>query len=152
VRPKSTFYRTANDPNAQPPRFFNPALLPSSDATKPLTIEVFGDYRSQGAGDIDGRNKMHGVFTRTTTVLATTLQRRLPDAVPVCTNSILTGPTYHQGLATDIPEDFRFPGGTVVKITIAIPAGARYVALCVPDTYYGDNDDPDDDLWIRFSR
>jgi hypothetical protein len=150
IDPKSTFYRTSNDPKATSSFFFILAELPFSDVTKPLTIEIFGDYRPNAAtGDV--KKVLHGVFTKTPTILASNLQRRLPDAVLASRNTT-SGPTYHGALPTEIPEDFRIIPDVSGKYSIPIPAGAQWIAVCICDSYYGDNDDPDDDLWIRFSR
>ena len=149
ISPRSTFYRTANDPKAEAPVFFILAELPFSDVTKPLTIEVFGDYKAKSTeGDV--RTVLHGVFTKTATALASNLQKRLPDALNAGTD-VATGPTNNLGLATDIVEDFRIIPCNG-KFQVAIPAGAQWVIVCVPDAFYGDNVDPDGDLWVRFSR
>lgn len=150
IDPKSTFYRTSNDSKATSSFFFLLAELPFANPSKPLTIEVFGDYRPNVAtGDV--KNVLHGAFARTPTILASNLQRRLPDAVPASRNTT-SGPTYHGALPTEIPEDFRILPDASGKYVIPIPAGAQWIAVCICDSYYGDNDDPDDDLWIRFSR
>lgn len=151
VSPKETFYRTVNDPQAVPANFFLLGELPFGNPSQPLFIEVFGDYRRTATGT-DTERVLHGVFTKTPTIQVATLQRRLVDAIRAPADLVISGPTYHQSLPTDIPEDFRFVRNPGVKYSIAIPAGAQWVALCVPDSYYSDNSDPDDDLWIRFSR
>src|SRR5262245_5841081 len=79
IDPKSTFYRTNNDPKATSSFFFILAELPFGGPSAPLIIEVYGDYR-MSATSADNRNILHGVFTRTPTILASNLQRRLPDA------------------------------------------------------------------------
>jgi hypothetical protein len=150
VNPKITFFRTANDAKALPPTFFILAELPFADPAKPLTIEVFGDYRPNLATG-DTRNVLHGVFTKTTTCLAANLQKRLPDALNAGA-PVITGPTYHGSLPTDIIEDFRIVPDSTGKFRIKIPAGAVWVSLCVADSYYSDNDDPDCDFYVRFSR
>ena len=150
VNPKLSFFRTVNDPKALAPTFFILAELPFADPSKPLLIEVFGDYRPNVATG-DTRNILHGVFTRTPTALASNLQRRLPDAINAGA-PVITGPTYHQSLPTDIIEDFRIVPDATGKYRIRIPAGAEWVSLCVADSYYSDNDDPDGDFFVRFSR
>jgi hypothetical protein len=151
ISPRATFYRTANDPQAETSAFFILAELPFDSLSVPLTIQVFGDYkRTAAAGDTE--KVLHGVFTKTPTILVATLQRRLPDAVTAPSGLVISGPTYHQSLPTDIPEDFRTSPDASGKYKIMIPASAQWIAVCVPDSYYSDNSDPDDDLWIRFSR
>jgi hypothetical protein len=152
--PRATFYRTNSDPCSEPAQFFLLEELPFRDVTKPLTIEVFGDYASRtGVSEaITTPQALHGVFTKTPTLLAPNLQKRLPDALRVNSNTVITAPTYKGAQATDIPEDFRFTVRSPTKFSIAIPAGAKWIALSVPDSYYSDNADADDDLWIRFSR
>jgi len=150
VNSRSTFFRTANDPNTYAPQFIRLADLSFNDATRPLTIEVYGDYRPNIATG-DTRNVLHGVFTKTPTILAANLQNRLPDAVSA-NAPVITGPTYHQSLPTDIAEDFRIVPDANGKFQIKIPAGAEWVAVCVADSYYGDNDDPDRDFQVVFSR
>lgn len=150
VPPRQTFFRTSNDALAEPPTFFILAELPFANPSKPLTIEVFGDYRPNLATG-DTRNVLHGVFTKTTTYLAPSLQKRLPDALNA-NAPVITGPTYHGSLPTDIVEDFRVVPDSTGKFRINIPAGAVWVSLCVADSYYSDNDDPDGDFFVRFSR
>jgi hypothetical protein len=150
IDPKSTFYRTNNDPKATSSFFFILAELPFGSPSAPLIIEVYGDYRPNVAtGDV--KNVLHGVFTRTPTILASNLQRRLPDAIAASRNTT-SGPTYHGALPTEIPEDFRIIPDATGKYTIPVPAGAEWIVVCIADSYYSDNDDPDDDLYIRFRR
>jgi hypothetical protein len=150
INPKSSFYRTNNDLLATSSYFFLLEELPFGDPSKPLTIEIYGDYRPNVAtGDV--KNVLHGVFTRTPTILASNVQRRLPDAIPA-SRTTTSGPTYHGALATEIPEDFRIIPDASGKYTIPIPASAEFIVVCIADSYYSDNDDPDDDLWIRFHR
>jgi hypothetical protein len=149
ISPKSTFYRTSNDPQSTSSFFFLLDEMPGTYAA-PMVIEIFGDYKMSNA-EGDNRNVLHGVFTRTPTILAANLQRRLPDAIPA-SRTTTSGPTYHGALATEIPEDFRITPDATGKYVINVPAGAQWIVVCIADSYYGDNSDPDNDLWIRFSR
>jgi hypothetical protein len=151
IDPKSTFYRTSNDPKATTSFAFILAELPFASPSVPLTIEVYGDYRPNVATG-DTKNVLHGVFSKTSTVLAdSSLLRRVPGAILASRNTT-SGPTYHGALPTEIPEDFRIIPDASGKYTIPVPAGAEWIIVCICDSYYGDNDDPDDDLWIRFTR
>lgn len=155
LSPRSTFYRTSNDPGAEPAVFFILAELPFSDVSKPLTIQIFGEYvhySGQSEAAITAPQTFCGVFTKTPTLRASNLQRRCPDALTACKGLFVSSPTYNGKLATDIPEDFRFTAKGALKYSIPIPAGAKWIALSVPDTYYGDNFDADGDLWVKFSR
>ena len=149
INPKQTFYRTSNDPKAETPIFFILAELPGSINQK-LQIHIYGDYATtKTSGDI--RKELRGCFTKTPTVLGPTVVKRLPDAIDARCH-IVSPPTYHLNLPTDIPEDFRITFDAQGNFLIAIPPGAEWIVLCVPDNFYGDNSDPDDDLWLRFSR
>jgi hypothetical protein len=141
ISPKSTFYRTSNDPQATSSFFFLLDEMPGTYAA-PMVIEIFGDYKMSNT-EGDNRNILHGVFTRTPTILA--------DALPA-SRTTTSGPTYHGSLPTEIPEDFRITPDATGKYIINIPAGAQWIVVCIADSYYGDNSDPDNDLWIRFSR
>lgn len=126
---KSTFYRTNNDPKATSSLHFLLAEAPFGDPSKPLMIEVYGDYRPNVATD-DVKNVLHGVFTKTPTILAANVQRRLPDAVPA-SRTTTSGPTYHGSLPTEIPEDFRIIPDSSGKYVIPIPAGAQWIVVCI---------------------
>ncbi len=51
--------------------------------------------------------------------------------------------TYHGGLSTNIAEDF-----WIDNISLVIPTGALYLFVAGPDSFYGDNSDPNGDYAV----
>ena len=51
------------------------------------------------------------------------------------------------GLATDIPQDFRLPGGELTHVRV--PTGAAELLFSVQDIYFADNNDPDGDFGVE---
>jgi hypothetical protein len=155
LSPQSTFYRVANDPKSEPPAFFALSRVAAASQTnRVLRIKVYGDYRT-GPTCPDNLNKINAVYTGRNNVGAPDKQRRV-ETTGVGDGTTI-GKTYHLGLDMEYSEDWRvnllaqngqFDAKTGEFISF-VPTLANYIVFSVPDSYFGDNDDPDADLWLR---
>ncbi|NUL82569.1 MAG: hypothetical protein HUU60_07595 [Armatimonadetes bacterium] len=150
INPRGTFLRTNQDSPLNPliVSLTSVGLVPGQT----IKIETIGDWRA-GPQFSDDAYTMIGVFSSSNALLATSEQHRVPDAISTCGLSALSGGTYFGNLPTDIPEDFRISSHStqVRQIIVRIPHNAAYLFICVPDSLYNDNTDPDGDLAIRIS-
>ena len=106
-----------------------------------IHFELVGDFNN-GVTEVA---RGMGVFSSNDTLLAATESHRVPGAIEAGEDYV-TGPTHGCGeQTTDIPEDFAYD----TPKTVAIPAGATHLFLCVRDTWYGDNSDLDDDCGVN---
>ncbi|MBS0198741.1 MAG: immunoglobulin domain-containing protein [Planctomycetes bacterium] len=141
--PKGTFLRVNGDPNSAPPSIVNLADCGISCGRQVRVTSLNGYYP---CGDTNNPQKdAIGVFSATSTVLASNQQFRVPGAIASSNNiPIVTGPTPIGGFPTDIPQDFLIHDGDAVNV----PCGANFLllaprpGLCSP----GSNEpvDPDD--------
>ena len=86
---------------------------------------------------------LEAVFSSSNQLLAPSVLHRVPGAIGIGANFI-TPVTLFQHLVTDIPEDF-----FARNITVRIPAGARYLFVAIPDSWYKDNADVNGDFSVR---
>ncbi|NND71109.1 MAG: hypothetical protein HKN43_05990 [Rhodothermales bacterium] len=70
-----------------------------------------------------------------TSILQQSQLNRIPDAIDAGVDRV-TEPTFGDGQATDIPEDFRFDEETV---EVTVPAGAQYLFVSNADSKQSDN-------------
>jgi hypothetical protein len=77
-----------------------------------------------------------GLFSLTSELKPIEFLRRVPGAID-SGRDYKTDETYFDNLSTDIPEDFiiRSPFENVIEI----PRNAKFLFLCIADTYYPDN-------------
>jgi hypothetical protein len=118
-----------------------------SSAGNSISIQTRGDFSfcfPTGCPEISV--SACGVFSANPTLLPPDQPRRVPGAIapsggtaPPCN----TPPTLFGQLGTDIAEDFVLDGSGV-----NVPAGANYLFVAVPDSFYGDNADPNGNLAI----
>jgi hypothetical protein len=100
----------------------------------------------------DGMRAMAGVFSSNNTVLASTLQHRVPGAL-AAGMAFDSGVTFFGGLSTDIPEDFYISRNQYAdSIRVEVPAGAAYLLVSTRDSLYGDNVDPNNDWGITITE
>jgi len=82
-----------------------------------------------------------GVFSANATLLPGYVPNRVSAATTFLgpANACVTDPTLFGSLPTDIPQDFWLDGARV-----RVPNGAHYLFAAIPDTYSGDNADPNE--------
>ncbi|MFO0849595.1 MAG: PKD domain-containing protein [Gemmataceae bacterium] len=146
VDPRTSFVRTNVEASfsAVPIKLSDYGIQPG-DAIK---LRQVGDF-SYTYGQADSAPSGLGVFSSSSTLLASGLSNRVPGAIDAGAD-LVTGATYYGGLATDIPEDFFIP---TTDLTITVPAGAAYLFLTTADTSaFADNSDADADFGFVLTR
>jgi len=90
-----------------------------------------------------------GVFSANATLLPGYVPNRVSAATTFLgpANACVTDPTLFGSLPTDIPQDFWLDGARV-----RVPNGAHYLFAAIPDTYSGDNADPNGNLVIVIDK
>jgi hypothetical protein len=146
VDPRQTFLRTdtSDFPTVTGGFLTLPGLglLPGDE----ILLERLGDF-SHGTSFPDTGTTLLGLFSSSNLILSSTSgQFRVPGAIDAGID-VMTGPTFFEGLATDIPQDFFIGVGT----TITIPTGAQALFIGVFDSFYSDNTDPDRDFGVRLT-
>jgi hypothetical protein len=141
VSPRSAFLRTIDNDAPEPPLILDLQALGIAPGSRVL-LERLGSYSFVPTPPEDGL-RIIGVFSSSTTLLATNVQFRVPGAIGVGIDfqSQPLGST-----VTDIPEDFR-----VENLRVTVPAGARYLFVAGVDVFYSDNRDVDNDLKVRIT-
>ncbi len=109
-----------------------------------LRIGSTGGFRYVNGGQ-DGFRSLIGVFSGSATLLATSMQQRVVDAIAAGPD-FTSGGTYYGNLPIDVPEDFMcsrelWDNG----IDVPVPPGATHLFLGVHDSLYSDNGDPNGD-------
>ncbi|GMR07758.1 MAG: hypothetical protein BMS9Abin26_0762 [Gammaproteobacteria bacterium] len=139
INPVNTYLLTNNDPAGNT----IPILLADFSINAGDTIEfgLFGDW--DNGPDADVFNTTIGIFSSSTTLLASSVLNRVTDAIDAGIDNI-TPNTYFGNLATDIPEDFLITNG----LNIVVPTGAVYLFVSARDSLYYDNSDPDNNYAI----
>jgi hypothetical protein len=152
IDPKSTYYRTNQDPGATLPLVIS---LP--------TVNIFpGDLlriEQQGAFDRgvlyqDDYSTTVGVFSFDSTILDASQHPRVPAAIAAIDPTtggpppaFISSNTYYGNLTTDIPQDFRIDPSILVQI----PPYASYLIVAPNDSYFEDNSDPNGDFKVRIT-
>jgi poly(3-hydroxybutyrate) depolymerase len=158
LSPKSTFYRTNNDPQATDALAINMFNLPDAGGkSQILVIQVHGFYGS-GKDPAETKSTLHAIFSPVDPFVLRppSQQYRVPEAVDFRSFAPLrlspvTDPTYHGALATELTNDFRLnlDAFNVYRTKYGLTAGPRlYVLFCVPDSYYSDNHDNNNDFGV----
>ncbi len=75
----------------------------------------------------------------------------MPGAINAGTD-ILSAATFIGTEPTDIPEDFRINTADVGGTVVQVPDLAKYLFVGPPDSFWGDNRDPDNDYSVRITR
>jgi len=97
---------------------------------------------------------MVAVFSTSATLDPSNQLNRVPGAIDVGGfRGYVTSPTLFNGFPTDIPQDFAISYGTEPSngVSIVVPASAQFLFVGVPDSFYGDNSDENQDYGVRLS-
>lgn len=147
--PRAIYLRTNND-SPLPPRILDIAAVGIVPGDW-LEIGTSGTYRTYPNG-ADDYHSLCAVFSSSSTLLATTVQHRVPGAIAAGPD-VTTGNTFYGNLPLDIPEDFlcsRNQWGENVRVQV--PAGAQFLFLGVHESYVADNADPDGDFLLLVAK
>jgi len=111
-----------------------------------IRIRVLGHYQYT-TNPINISRSSVAVFSASATLLASSLQQRVPDAIDAGIDFV-SAPTFRGGLPTDIPQDFRLGDtpGEMDHADVVVPPGATHLFIGTHDSLYEDNSDPDSDF------
>lgn len=142
LHPRAAYLRTNQDqPTA--PLLLDLATIGAPPGTW-LRVGSTGGFRYVNGGQ-DGFRALCGVFSSSSTLLATNVQQRVPDAI-AAGPAFLSGGTYNGNLPMDVPQDFFCSrNGWAENTVVQVPAGATHLFLGVHDSLYNDNVDPNGD-------
>lgn len=148
LNPKATYLHTNQDSPlpAVPIELSSLNIFPGD----PLRLAQLGDFDLGPGGDT--RRSMVGVFSSSTTLLATSNAHRVPDAIDAG-RPVVTGCTFHGCQPTDIPEDFSiaFTSMPGPSVCVEVPAGATHLFVGPADSLFLDNTDPDGDYGLELT-
>lgn len=143
LNPRATYLRTNQDQPA-PPLVLDLAAIGAPAGTW-LRVGTTGGFRYISGGQ-DGYRSLCGVFSSSSTLLATNLQQRVPDAI-AAGPSFASASTFYGSLPMDVPQDFFCSrNGWAENTVVQVPAGATHLFLGVHDSLYNDNVDPNGDF------
>ena len=146
MSPRATYLRTNSD-SPLPPLILDLAAFGAAPGQW-LRIQSTGACR-QVSGGQDNVRAMCGVFSSSTTLLATNVQQRVPDAIAAGPSFGAGADTYIGSLPIDIPQDFYISRTNYADfIDVRIPTGAAYLFLATWDSLYNDNVDPNGDWGV----
>jgi len=147
----ATYLHTNDDPanNATAYSLASLGLTPGQT----ITLTEVGTY-SRGPGYANIYTDLNAVFSSTNVLLDPSVEDRVPGAIGVGVNPIVTPPTYNGQETTDIPTDFYIslfgsPMGS--HVTLAIPTGAAYLFFSTDDVYFSDNTSPNNSFGVNIS-
>ncbi len=147
LHPRGTFLRANQDSVVAPAINTLESLgIAPGDLVR---IQILGHYQYDSNPANITRSTV-GVFSSSATLLASNLLERVPDAIDAGLD-FLSAPTFHGGLPTDIPEDFRLGDtpGMMDHADVIVPAGATHLFIGVHDSLHEDNTDTDGDFAAR---
>ena len=146
---RATFYRTNQDPTAQPPKVIDLQSLNVQVGDR-IRLEVLGhfSYWNNNNPATDVSSETCFIFSSSNTVLDSSILMRILGAVPSDAMPYTSTTTWIGSLLTDIDYDF----GTSGSLEITVPNGARYLMACTFDGFYGDNRDLDNDYRLRITK
>ena len=139
VSPRATYLRTSFDAgdDARAVRLSDVGLAPG----KAVCFRSEGDFRYGPDVIASERRQSLGtpmvtaVFSRSDVLRGRDQQHRVADAAEAGPD-VFTEPTYHDGFATDVGQDF-----DATDVCLTVPDGATHVFFSAFDTYYDDNSD-----------
>lgn len=142
VPPRSTYLRTSPTDESDPaPAYRLAGLGTGLQPGTTIHLERLGEYQYRDIDPDSVRYRIIAVFSATDTLLARSQRARVPGAIDAGADFV-TMPSFRDGGATDIPEDFAILDTT----TVVIPEGAAYIFVSPDDDRYGDNLDVDNDF------
>ena len=142
MSPRATYLRTNSDAPL-PPVVLDLVALGVAPGQW-LRIESTGAFRYVSGGADTGR-ALCGVFSGSATLLATSVQQRVVDAIAAGPAFTSAG-TWYGSLPIDVPQDFYCSRtGFGNGVDVQVPGGATHLFLGVHDSLYNDNADPNGD-------
>ena len=149
LSPMATFYRTNQDPFATD-AFSIPIQFFGVQAGDWLKLRCVGNWNSGPSGDV--LQDLVGCFASSGTLQPNTVQQRVSGIAAGTSFTLPAGGTAIGNLPMEIGEDFWISRtGFVTEVTVRVPAGGTDLFVCVPDTFYGDNSDPDANLGVEIT-
>lgn len=143
MSPKAAFHRLNQD-TAAAPLVLDLVALGISPGQY-LRVGTVGAFRYINGGQ-DNYRSLVGVFSSSSTLLATNVQQRVPDAI-AAGPTFASGGTYYGSLPMDIPQDFFASRNTWDDhVVVRVPNGAAFLFLAVHDSLFNDNVDPNGDF------
>ncbi len=135
INPTASYLLVNNDPGATDatPIDLAPLGIYPGDLVG-LTAQGSFFFTHQSTNPVDG---MSGVFSSSSTLLASNVLFRVPGAIASGTPYVSPN-TYRGDVPTDIPQDFSIFS---TNTTVRVPLGAAYLFVAAKDTLYKDNVD-----------
>ena len=149
IDPRSTYLHTSGDAGARASAPIDLASIGIRGGDY-VRLEELGDFAGTSTAADQNRN-MLGVFSSSSMLLASSLRHRVPGAINAGTDTI-SAATFIGTEPTDIPEDFKINTADVGGTVVQIPDLAKYLFVGPPDSFWGDNRDPDNDYSVRLTR
>lgn len=101
-----------------------------------IIISFEGSFDRYGQSDYETLDYLIGVFSSTDQLLFINMEQRVPGAIEAG-EDFTSSDTWFSNENTDIPEDFEISPASGFSITI--PENAKYLFVCLHDSYYPDN-------------
>jgi hypothetical protein len=108
-----------------------------------IQLRIVGDFQYCPHAAHCGPESHFGssvVFSSSTTILDRNLLNRVPGAIEAGAD-VVTGTTFFDGEATDIPQDFFV--SSFFAVFVEIPVGATYLFVTPIDSHWADNHEDD---------
>jgi hypothetical protein len=143
--PRRTYLRTHQD-SPLPPLVLDLASLGITPGAW-LRVGTTGAFRYINGGS-DTHRSLCAVFSADATLLATSVQQRVPGAIAAGPH-FSSGTTYYGSLPMDVPQDF-FCSRALWddRADVQVPAGAAFLFVGVHDSLFHDNVDPNGDYGV----
>jgi hypothetical protein len=104
-----------------------------------ILISFKGSFDRYGQSDYEMLEYLLGVFSSTNQLLSIYEVARVPGAIDA-SEDFETSETWFTHMDTDIPEDFKITPSS--GFSISVPENAKYLFVCLHDSYYPDNTAP----------
>ncbi len=145
IPPRGTFLRTDTGDTAAQTSFVLDLVSLGIQPGSSISLQELGDFAFCTSCPDNG-HALIGVFSSTNTFLPPSILNRIPDAIATGQPAVVTPLTLFEGLPTDIPQDF---GISAAGTQVVVPAGARFLFVAVSDSFWGDNNDPNNNYALR---
>lgn len=148
VNVMATYLRTNGDASVLPAPGI-PLSAVGTGAGQWVRIETTGAYNGGGTGDV--QQALFCLFSSSGTLLPDGTTNRVPGALAAGPQAV-SPRTYQGNIATDIPQDFIVASnGYENGVLVHVPAGATHVFCSIPDNYFTNNADPNNDFAVVFT-